>query len=188
MRRAIVPALLAIVIVAGSSVNASAFGLFNGFGHHGCDSGCEAACPPACVAEPTCGCEYIEPACGCEAVEPCCGQKKHGLLHRLFHHNNDCCDSGCAVVEPTCGCEVVEPTCGCEVVAPTCGCEVAAPSCGCEPSCCDHIRGLKHKVDGFFGKLFHKRDNCCDSNLYEPTCGCEPSCGFEAAPACGCGL
>ncbi len=75
-----------------------------------CDSGCEPTC--GCAVEPACGCEMVAPACGCEAPSCCdsgCGAKPvRGLLHRLFHKHNSCCDSGCC--EPACG---AEPSCGC---------------------------------------------------------------------------
>ena len=149
MRRVIVPALMAIAMVAASSANASAFGLFDKLCNKGCDSccdvepacgceaaceptcGCEAACEPSCgceaPCEPTCGCEApCEPVCGCEVVDDCCDPCARpkcglkGLFSKMFKkHHNNGC-------EPACGCE---PTCGCEAPCePTCGCE---PSCGC---------------------------------------------------------
>jgi len=165
MRRVLIPALLAVAFVASSSVNASAFGLFDKLCHKGCDD--------CCAVEPTCGCEApvacYEPTCG---AEPCCDSgcaPRCGLLSKLFHRDNAC--DACCAPEPTCGCEVIEPACGCE---PVC-CEPAGPSC------CT-------KIKGFFGKLFHK-DACCDSCCApEPTCGCEviePTCGCE--PTCGAG-
>ena len=150
MRRVIVPALLAIALVATSSVNASAFGLFDKLCNSGCDTGCavepacgcEAPIDCGCAAEPTCGCE-VAPSCGCEVAPTCgceapacgcdsgCSMPKMGLLKRLFGKRHCGCDSGCA--EPACGCEIIEPTCaapcGC-AAEPTCGCEVA-PTCGC---------------------------------------------------------
>ncbi|KAA5539869.1 keratin-like protein [Roseiconus nitratireducens] len=189
MRRVIVPALLAVVMVAGSSANASAFGLFDKLCHKGCDTGC--AAEPACgceVIEPACGCEVAEPTCGCGIVEPACGCEpygcdtgcghKHGLLAKLFGKHRGCgCDTGCAV----------EPACGCEVAAPACGCEVAAPVC--DSGCCGK------KKFGLLHKLFNCcKSDCCDSGCAtyaEPACGCEviePACGCEvAAPSCGCG-
>lgn len=162
MRRAIFPALLAIALVAFSSADAQAFGLFHHFGGNDCDACCDT------VAEPACGCE--EPVCGCEVVEPCCDQPKHGLLHRLFHHKDACCDSGCG--------EIVEPACGCEapIAQPACGLE--APACGCDAPC----HKPHHAIGGFFKKLFHHHDDCCDS-----ACGeiIEPACGFESAPSYG---
>ncbi|TWU17725.1 hypothetical protein Pla52o_49400 [Novipirellula galeiformis] len=159
MRRVFIPALLAVAFVASSSVNASAFGLFDKLCNNGCDSVC-------CDVEPACGCE-APVACGC-AVEPTCGAdvccdsgfkiKRPHLLSRLFHKNHGC-DS---CVEPACGCEVIEPACGCEQqCAPACG-----PTCG-------------QKVKGFLKGLFHKHNNCCDAApcCVEPTCGVEPSCG-----------
>ncbi len=193
MRRVIVPALLAIAMVASSSVNASAFGLFDKLCNKGCDTCCDVE--PACGCEapcaPTCGCEApCAPSCGCEA-DPCCdsgcGRPKMGLLKRLFAKHHNCCDSCC---EPACGCEVIAPACGCEApCAPTCGCEApCAPSCGCEANpCCGSHGGKMH---GLFAKLFRKHNKCCDSCCdVEPTCGCEapcePTCGCE--PSCGCG-
>lgn len=167
MRRVLVPGLLAIALVASSSANASAFGLFDRLSNRGCDSGCEVACAPVC-----------EPVCGYEVVDPCCPPKR-GLLHNLFHRNRGGCDSGCAAVEPVCGFEpVCEPVC-----EPACGYEVA-PSCGCEASC-----GKKRPLGGLLHKLFHRNRGCCDSGceMIEPACGCEPACGFEVAPSCGCG-
>ncbi len=76
MRRVIVPALLAIALVATSTTTANA-GLF--------DKLCGNSCDSCCDVEPACGCEAAcEPACGCEvACEPACGCE------------TDCCDSGC---------------------------------------------------------------------------------------------
>lgn len=187
MRRVIVPALLAIVMVASTSSNVSAFGLFDKFCNKGCDSGCaEPACGCEAACEPTCGCEA--PACGYEA-DPCCdsgcGKKcGGGLLSKLFgKHRSRGCDSGCCA-EPACGCETA--------CAPACGIEVA--SCGGCDSCCSKPKGL-----GLFKKLFSKhRGHGCDSGCCaepacgceaacEPTCGCEaPSCGIEAAGCGGC--
>ncbi len=195
MRRVIVPALLAIVLAAGSSANANAFGLFSKLCNSGCDTccdvepacGCEAPVDCGCAMEPACGCEVAAPVCGCEVVDPCCdsgcGKKHGGLLAKLFSKKSSCCDSGCAApCEPACGCEVIEPACGCEVAAPVCGCEVVDPCCT-----------PKRKPFGLFKKLFSCKDSCCDSGCAapcEPTCGCEviePACGCEvAAPACGC--
>jgi len=194
MRRVIVPALLAIAMVASSSVNASAFGLFDKLCNKGCDSCCDVeptcGCEAPCAAAPTCGCEApcAAPACGCEVVDPCCdsgcSRPKMGLLKRLFAKHNNCCDSGCAV-EPACGCEApaacCEPTCA---AAPTCGCEVVDPCCDA-PKCGSKIKGL-------LAKLFHKNNSCCDSGCAaEPACGCEavapccePTCGCE--PTCAC--
>ncbi len=202
MRRVIVPALLAIAMVAGSSANANAFGLFDKLcGGGGCDTGCaaEPACGCEAACEPACGCEAAcapacEPACGCEVVDPCCdsgcGGKKTGLLKKLFgklHRNG--CDSGCAAAcEPACGCETAcAPAC-----EPACGCEVVDP-------CCDSGCGGR-KRGGLLKKLFgnlHKGgcDNGCAAAC-EPACGCEvaaacggcaaePTCGCE--PSCGCG-
>ena len=190
MRRVIVPALLAFALVASTSADAQAFGLFGKLCGGGCDTGCaEPACGCEVVMEPACGCEAPAPTCGCEVVDPCgCAPKKHGgLLKKLFgkFHKSSCCDSGCAV-EPACGCEIVEPACGCEIAAPACGCEVAAPTCGCEvvDPCC----APKKKHFGLLKKLFSKKHSCCDSGCDmgcapEPTCGCEiiePACGCEA--------
>lgn len=178
MRRVIVPALLAIAMVASSSVNASAFGLLDKLCNKGCDSCCDA------VVEPACGCEApCAPACGCEvAADPCCdsgcSRPKLGLLKKLFAKHHSCCDA-----QPACGCEVIEPACGCE--APACGC-AAAPTCGCEvvDSCCDAPK-CGGKVRGLLAKLFHKNSSCCDSGCAaEPTCGCEAPCAAE--PTCGC--
>lgn len=189
MRRVIVPALLAVALVASSSANASAFGLFDKLCHKG-------ACDTCCDVEPACGCEVAcEPACGCEVVESCCDPcakpRCGGLLARLFSRHHGGCDTGCC--EPACGCEVAcEPACGCEAACePACGCEVANPCCN-RPSCGDRIKGL-------FSRLFKKHSCGCDSGC-EPACGCEvacePACGCEAAceptcgcePSCGCGL
>ena len=186
MRRVIAPALMALAFVAFSTVDASAGHLFGKlFGHSSCDACCDAepACgceAPACgcAAEPACGCEA--PACGCEApaCDSGCAKPVRGLLAKLFHKHNSCCDMGC---EPACGCEVVEPACGCEAPAcgcaaePACGCE--APACGCEAPACDS--GCSKPVRGLLHKLFHKHSSCCDM-------GCEPACGAE--PSCGCGF
>lgn len=192
MRRVIVPALLAVAMVAGTSANANAFGLFSKLCKSGCDTGCaaEPACGCEAPCEPTCGCEIIEPACGCEVVAPCCdsgcGHKKGGLLAKLFGKHGCGCDTGCCeIAEPACGCEapcapcMAEPACGCEVAAPACGCEVAAPVCD---SCCGG-----HKPFGLLKKLFSCKKSCCDSGCAAPACGCEPTCGCEIVePACGC--
>jgi hypothetical protein len=179
MRRVIVPALMAIAMVAASSVNASAFGLFDKLCNKGCDSccdveptcGCEApaCCEPTCAAPAPC----CEPACGCEVADPCCdsgcGGRKKGLFSCLFGKRNRGCDSCC---EPTCAAPApcCEPACGCEVIDPCCDSGCCAPKKSC---------GLK----GLFGKLF-KKNNCCDSGCCaEPTCCAEPVCGCEA-PAC----
>ena len=190
MRRVIVPALLAVAMVAASSANASAFGLFDKLCNKGgCDTCCDVE--PACGCEapcaPTCGCEApCAPSCGCEAVDTCCdpcAKKKCGLFSRLFSRHTIGCDTGCC--EPACGCEAsYEPACGCEApCAPTCGCEVADPCCGTS-SC-----GVK----GLFSRLFKKHNCGCDSgcaSACEPACGCEaacePTCGCE--PSCGCGM
>ncbi len=192
MRRVIVPALMAVAMVAASSANASAFGLFDKLCGNGCDSCCD--------VEPACGCEVAcAPTCGCEVADPCCDPcaKKGcgGLLARLFSRHHGGCDTGCcepacgmevaSCCEPACGCEApCEPACGCEApCAPTCGCEVADPCCS-KPSCGDRVKG-------FFSKLFNRHSCGCDS-CAAPTCGCEapcePACGCEApcAPACGC--
>jgi hypothetical protein len=196
MRRVIVPALLAVAMVASSSANASAFGLFDKL----CNKG---GCDTCCDIEPVCGCEApCAPTCGCEVVEsscdPCAGAcakpKCGGLLARLFSRHHGGCDTGCCEVayEPVCGCEApCEPACGLEApCAPACGCEAVDPCCN-RPSCCDRIKGL-------FSRMF-KKNSCCDSGC-EPACGCEvacePVCGCEAPceptcgcePSCGCGL
>ncbi len=195
MTRVIVPALLAIAMVASSSANASAFGLFDKLCKKNCCDSC-AACEPACgceaPCEPACGCEApCEPACGCEVVDPCCDsgccKPRMGLLQRLFKKHRSCCDTGC---EPACGCEAAcEPACGCEAPCePACGCEVVDPCC--DSGCC---APRKSCLSGLFGKLFKKR-SCCDTGCEpacgceapcEPACGCEPTCGCE--PSCGCG-
>lgn len=181
MRRVFIPALLAVALVATSSVNASAFGLF--------DKLCGKSCDSCCDIEPACGCEvaapcYEAPTCGCEVVEPCCdtgcAAPKMGLLKRLFGCKDSACDTGCEVIEPACGCEVVAPC----YAEPACGCEVAAPCCDSAPKC-----GVK----GLLSRLF-KKNSCCDSGceVIEPACGCEapcftePTCGCE--PSCGCGF
>ena len=183
MRRVIVPALLAIALVATSSVNASAFGLFDKLCNKGCDTCCD--------VEPACGCEApCAPTCGCEMADPCCdsgcSKPKFGLFKKLFSKHNSCCDTGC---EPACGCEIIEPACGCEP-AP-CGC--AAPSCGCEVDPCCDTPACGGKLRGMLSKLFRKHNNCCDSGCgcaAEPTCCAEPTCGCEAPaccePTCGC--
>ena len=173
MRRVIVPALMAIVMVAASSANASAFGLFDKLCNKGCDTCCDVE--PDCGCEPTCGCEApCEPACGCEPAgcDSGCASKKLGLLSRLFHKKSSCC-------EPTCGCEApCEPACGCEAPCePVCGCEVV-------DSCCDPCARPKCGIKSMFSKMFKKHsNNCC-----EPACGAEPACGCEAPcePTCGC--
>ncbi len=178
MRRVIVPALIAIAMVAASSANASAFGLFDKFCNKGCDSCCdvEPACGVEAACEPTCGCEApcepacgAEPACGCEAG---CASKAKGLLQRLFHkHSSNCCEPVCGA-EPTCGCEAPsEPVCGCETV----------------DECCDPCARPKLGLKGLFSNMFNKhRSDCCEPACgAEPTCGCEPTCGAE--PSCGAG-
>ncbi|TWT51170.1 hypothetical protein Pla22_39470 [Rubripirellula amarantea] len=174
MRRVFIPALLAVAMLAVSSSSASAFGFL--------DKLCNNDCDTCCDVEPACGCEFAAPTCGCEVVDPCCdspcGKPKFGLLKKLFAKHNNCCDSGCEIMEPACGCEIMEPACGCEVAAPSCGCEV-------DP-CCDSAPACGSKIKGLFSKLFHKHNNCCDT---EPACGCEyiePACGCE--PSCGCGM
>lgn len=168
MRRVFVPALLAVALVACSSVNASAFGLFGKLCGNSCDSCCD--------VEPACGCEVVAPACGCEVLEPCCDSHcgpKMGLLKKLFSKHHNSCDSGCAI-EPACGCEVAAP-CGC--VEPACGCEVVAPCCDSRPACGSKVKGL-------LSRLFHHKNACCDSG-----CAVEPACGCEVAePSCGCGF
>ncbi len=142
MRRVIVPALLAIALVATSSVNASA-GLFDKMCGNNCDSCCD--------VEPTCGCEptccAAEPACGCEVADPCCdsgcGGHRKGFLKRLFSKHHNGCDS-CCDIEPACGCEAPAPCCA---VEPACGCEVVDP-------CCDSGCGGHRK--GFLKRLFSK--------------------------------
>ena len=144
MRRVFVPALMAVALVALSSVNASA-GLFDKLCGNSCDSccdveptcGCEApaCCEPTCAApapccEPTCA----APAPCCEPVDPCCDSccskpKFGGLLKKLFAGHGCGCDDGCCA-EPTCGCEA--PAACCE---PTC----AAPAPCCEPTCASEI-------------------------------------------------
>lgn len=181
MRRVIVPALLAIALVASSSVTASA-GLF--------DKLCGNSCDSCCDIEPTCGCEApcAAPTCGFESVDSCCdsgcSRPKFGLLKKLFskHHSNHC-DSGCEIIEPACGCEA--PACGGCAVEPACGCEVV-------DACCDS--GYSRPKFGLLKKLFSKhRNNGCDSGceIIEPACGgcaAEPTCGCEAiGPSCGCG-
>ena len=81
MRRVIVPALLAIALVATSSADAKAFGLFDKLcGGSSCDTGC--------CAEPACGCEApCEPACGCEAPAQCMLSDPELWLHALFPDN-----------------------------------------------------------------------------------------------------
>lgn len=158
MRRVLVPGLLAIALVATSSANASAFGLFDKLCNRGCDSGCDIPVEPVCGCEPVC-----EPACGYEAVDPC-GAPKRGLLDKLFHRDGGCCDSGCAP-EPVCGCEpICEPVC--------------EPVCGCEAS-----SAKSRPLGGFFHKLFHHNKGGCDGGCEV----IEPACGFEVAPSCGCG-
>ncbi|QDV43093.1 hypothetical protein Enr13x_29470 [Stieleria neptunia] len=202
MRRVIVPALLAVALVASTSSNASAFGLLEKLCKSGCDTGCaaEPACGCEVACEPACGCEVAvpcgcaaEPMCGCEVVDPCgcdSGCKKHGgLLAKLFGHRGGCgCDAGCCDVEPACGCEVAAPCCAPE---PACGCEIAAPACGCEVPACDSCCGPKKSHFGLLKKLFSKKSSCgCDMGCAaEPTCGCgfvEPACGCEVAAPCGC--
>ena len=151
-------------MIAFSSADAQAFGLFDHFSHSGCD-----ACGEV-IAEPTCGLEA--PACGCEVVEPCCDSGKPGLLHRLFNHHGGGCDSCCGeIIEPACGFEapIVEPACGCGAVGP----------CDCGGGC------HKRPFGGFFHNLLKGHGGGCDA------CGggfVEPTCGLEAAPACGCGV
>ena len=193
MRRVIVPALLAVAMVAMSSANASAFGLFDKL----CNKG---GCDTCCDVDPACGCEApCAPTCGCEVADPCCGdpcakQKKCGLFSRLFSKHRSGCDTGCC--EPACGCEAAcEPACGCEAACePACGCEApCAPSCGCEADPCCGQSKPGCKIKGMFSRLFSKRNRGCDSGCdngccSEPACGCEPTCGCEAAcePTCGC--
>ena len=154
MRRVFIPALLAVAFVASSSVNASAFGLFDKLCNKGCDSCCDVEPACGCEAPVACGCA-VEPTCG---AEPCCdsgcGIAKPGLLSRLFHKHHGC-DS------------CVEPACGCEPACP----QQCGPTCG-------------EKVKGFLKGLFHKHHNCCDAGptcgceVAPAPCGCaEPSCG-----------
>ncbi len=174
MRRVIVPALLAIAMVASSSANANAFGLFGFCKTDACD-----ACEPVCgaEAEPTCGCEEpVEPVCGAEVVDTCdgaaCGGRIKGIFARMMAKHG--CDDSC---EPVCGAEE-EPSCGCEEpvepVEPTCGCEADA---GCDGVACGG------RIKGLFARMMAKH-SC------EPTCGAEeePSCGCEepVEPTCGC--
>ena len=174
MRRVIVPALLAIALVASSSANANAFGLFGFCKTDACD-----ACEPVCgaEAEPTCGCEEpVEPVCGAEVVDTCdgaaCGGRIKGIFARMMAKHG--CDDSC---EPVCGAEE-EQSCGCEEpvepVEPTCGCEADA---GCDGVACGG------RIKGLFARMMAKH-SC------EPTCGAEeePSCGCEepVEPTCGC--
>lgn len=176
MRRVIVPALLAIALVATSSTNASAFGLFGLCKTDACD-----ACEPVCgaEAEPTCGCEApVEPVCGAEEVDSCdgaaCGGRLKGLFARMMAKHS--CDDSC---EPACGAEE-EPTCGCEapVEEPTCGAEEAD---SCDGAACGS------RIKGLFARMMAKHG--CDDSC-EPACGAEeePTCGCEAPvePTCGC--
>lgn len=169
MRRAITPVLLAVAMLAASASNASAFGLF---GHHFGGS-CDTAPACGCEVAPSCGYDAA-PACGCEVADSCCAPaRKPGLLHRLFHKHDSCCDAAPAC-EPACGCEVAP------VYEPACGIEVA-PACGCEAPACGHgqKRGLLHRL---FGHHHSGCDSCCDvAPVCEPACGCE-----VAAPSCGC--
>ena len=208
MRRVLVPALLAIALVACSNVDVQA-GLFSKLcGGGGCAAepscGCEVAgCADGCgyvepscgleaapcgggclggcgMAAPSCGCE-VAPSCGCD-VAPSCGAPKRGLLAKLFGGcgggGSDC---GCSA-EPTCGVEVMG--CGgcagdCGIAAPSCGCEVAAP-CGCDSGC-----GPAPKKCGLLGKIFGKRGGGCGCAA-EPTCGVEVmGCGGGCAGGCG---
>jgi hypothetical protein len=179
MRRVIVPALLAVAMIAFSSADANALGLFD-WSNKG-DNCCDVE--PVCAAEPNCGCEAAcEPACSIEA-DPCCdpcGRKPKWCLLNLFSKNNNCCDQ-CG--GDACGCEPAcaapyEPTCGCEAPCetPVCGCEVVDP-------CCDSGFG---KPKWCLFDLFSKKNQCCDTCGGGPNCGCggcEPTCGCEAA--CG---
>lgn len=171
MRRVIVPAVLALALIAGQAQNASAFGhLKSLFGGSSCDSCCEPVCGCEPVCEPVCGCEPVcEPVCGCEPIcEPACAAPRRGLLARLFHKHDACCDA--PVCEPVCGCEpICEPVCGCEPI-----CE---PACGCEPVCCDSAPRC-NLFDGL-KNLFRRGHSSCDCgcDVIEPVCGCEPSCG-----------
>lgn len=169
MRRVIVPALLAVCIVAGNSADAG-FGLFDRL----CNRGCDAA--PVC--EPSCGYEIAQPVCGCEVVDPCCNPRPKfgGLFKKLFNKNNGCDAAPCCDIAPVC-----EPTCGCEIAPVDCGCAVIEPACGCEPAPCH-----KPLFGGVFKKLFKKNTGCSDPCAIEPACGCEPTCGI--APSCGCGM
>lgn len=150
MRRILVPAVLAVALIAVNASSASAFGHVKSlFGGH---SACDTACEPVCGCEPVC-----EPVCGCEVVvEPACCTPKKGLLHKLFHHHKSSCDTGC-----------------CEVAAPVCCEPICEPACGFETTCCDSKPC--RPFGGFFARMFEK-NHCCDS-VCEPTCGIEATCG-----------
>ena len=175
MRRVIVPALLAIALVATSSANANAFGIFNICKTDACDT-----CEPVCGAEvePTCGCEEpVEPVCGAEVVDTCdgaaCGGRIKGLFARMMAKH-----SACDTCEPVCGAEE-EPSCGCEEpVEPVCGAEVVDT---CDGAACGG------RIKGLFARMMAKHSGC---DSCEPVCGAEeePSCGCEepVEPTCGC--
>ena len=174
MRRVIVPALLAVAMIAFTSADANA-GLFD-WCNKG-DSCCDVE--PVCAAEPTCGCEAAcEPVCAVEPDDCCdpCAPKKSWCLFDMFSKKHNHCD--------TCGCDPCEPVCAapcepaCEMPCePTCGCEAPAPICGCEDPCCGGGCGCGQKKSWCLFDMFSKKNNCCD------TCGCdpcEPTCGCEA--------
>jgi len=175
MRRVIVPALLAIALVATSSANANAFGIFSICKTDACDT-----CEPVCGAEvePTCGCEEpVEPVCGAEVVDTCdgaaCGGRIKGLFARMMAKH-----SACDTCEPVCGAEE-EPSCGCEEpVEPVCGAEVVDT---CDGAACGG------RIKGLFARMMAKHSGC---DSCEPVCGAEeePSCGCEepVEPTCGC--
>ena len=207
MRRVIVPAFLAIALVACCTADSQAGPFSKLCGGGGCDTGC--AVEPSCgceatgclggcgVAAPSCGCEvagcsggcgdvYAAPSCGCEVAPSCgggCGGgAKGGLLAKLFGKRGGC-GGGCAA-EPTCGVEVVGcGGCGDMGCAGGCGDVYAAPSCGCEapaPAC-----GGAKKC-GLLAKIFGKRGGGgCGGCVAEPTCGVE-AIGYGGCGDMGC--
>jgi hypothetical protein len=170
--------------------------------------GCEIAapaCDSGCSAAPSCGCEIAAPACGsgcgaapscgCEiaSCDPCgsacdvgCKPRRRPLMELLgkakcslgkLGSRRACCDSGCADA-------CAAPTCGCEIAA----CDpCAAPSCGCEIAACDPCAAPScgRSCGGLLGKLFQRKNRCCDSMVASCDTGCASGGCSSGCSSCG---
>ncbi len=156
----------------------------------GCGS---SSCGGGCSAAPSCGCEIAAPACGgCESscFDPCgcdsgCKVRRRPLMELLgkakctlgsLGSRRACCDTGCG--DP-CGDVCAAPSCGCEIAAPACGGGCGAgPSCGCEISACDPCGAPScgRSCGGLLGKLFQRKNRCCDSMIASCDSGCDGGC------------
>ena len=170
MKGNVLGALLVSVCLTGQSFGA---GLMDRMLGNGC--GCD-SCEASCCCEKSCGCPddccgndaCCEASCGCE--DTCCDNgcgRRCCILDRLFggRHKHSCCEAACGCDDGCCGddacCE--EASCGC-------------PDDCCEDSCCDNGCGKRRCC--ILGRLFGRKNSCC-----EASCGCEDSC-CEAS--CGC--